>query len=62
MSPDATRAATSSHSVTLEELMVSALIPARRAASTWLRISDRSGETITVGPAPCSRSRDVAMK
>ncbi len=42
--------------------MVRAWIPARAAASTWLRISASSGETITVGPEPRARSRAVATK
>ena len=42
--------------------MVRAPIPARAAASTWLRISASSGETITVGPPPRARSSAVAMK
>ena len=37
----------------LVELMVTARMPARSAAAIWLRISASSGETITVGPAPC---------
>ena len=40
---------TSSHSSRLAELIVRALMPARAAASTWLRISASSGETITRG-------------
>ena len=39
-----------------------AWIPARPAASTWLRISASSGDTITVGPAPRARSSAVATK
>ena len=38
-----------------------ARMPARAAASTWLRISASSGETITVGPLPAlaqQRRRD----
>ena len=46
----------------LVELMVTARMPARSAAAIWLRISASSGETITVGPAPCSRSSSVATK
>jgi hypothetical protein len=41
---------------------VTATIPDRIAASIWLRISASSGDTITVGPAPCSRSSAVATK
>ena len=37
----------------LVELIVTARMPARSAAAIWLRISASSGETITVGPAPC---------
>lgn len=32
--------------------MVRARMPARAAASTWLRMSASRGETITVGPLP----------
>ena len=39
-----------------------AWIPARPAASTWLRISASSGDTITVGPAPRARNSAVATK
>lgn len=42
--------------------MVRARTPARAAASTWLRMSARSGETITVGPLPWARSSAVATK
>ena len=45
-----------------DELMVWALMPARAAAPTWLRMSASSGDTSTVAPAPCSRSSLVAMK
>ena len=51
-----------SHSWVLAELIVRAWIPARPAASTWLRISASSGDTITVGPAPRARSSAVATK
>ena len=51
-SPAASRARTSCHSVTLPELTVWARTPARAAASTWLRMSDSSGLTMTVGPGP----------
>lgn len=61
-SPAATWAWTSSHSSGLAELMVRAEIPARAAASTWLRMRASSGETITVGPAPRARSSAVATK
>ncbi|SCG02279.1 hypothetical protein GA0115255_117044 [Streptomyces sp. Ncost-T6T-2b] len=61
-SPAATSAWTLSHSSVLDELIVRALIPARAAAATWLRISASSGETITVGPLPCARSSEVATK
>ncbi|MDQ0310897.1 hypothetical protein J2S46_005453 [Kitasatospora herbaricolor] len=60
--PAATSAWISSHSSVLAELMVRALMPARAAESTWLRIRASSGETITVGPAPRPRSSAVAMK
>ena len=39
----------SPHSSRLAELIVRARMPARAAASTWLRISASSGETMTVG-------------
>src|SRR5674536_387407 len=45
---------TASHCAALVELTVTARMPARSAASIWLRISASSGETITVGPAPVS--------
>ena len=45
------------HSSRLAELIVRARMPARAAASTWLRISASSGETITVGPAGAHRAR-----
>ena len=35
---------------------------ARRAASTWSRISASSGETIRVGPPPRARTNAVATK
>jgi hypothetical protein len=60
--PARTSAVISAHSSRLAELMVRAAIPARAAASTWLRIRASSGETISVGPAPLARSRAVAMK
>jgi hypothetical protein len=34
----------------LEELIVAARNPARRAAATWSRINDSSGLTTSVGP------------
>lgn len=43
--------AISSHSSRFAELIVRARMPARAAASTWLRINASSGDTITVGPA-----------
>ena len=46
----------------LVELIVTARMPARSAAAIWLRISASSGLTITVGPAPASRSSLVATK
>lgn len=61
-SPAATSAWTVSHSSVFDELIVRARMPARAAASTWLRISASSGETITVGPLPRSRSSEVATK
>lgn len=62
VSPRSTSSWMVSHSSGLAELMVRARIPARAAASTWLRMSASSGETITVGPAPRRRSRAVATK
>ena len=41
---------------------MTARMPARSAASIWLRISASSGDTITVGPAPSARSSAVATK
>ncbi len=61
-SPAATSAWIVSQFSVLDELIVRARIPARAAASTWLRISASSGETITVGPLPRSRSSAVATK
>ena len=60
--PAVTSAYMASHSAVLAELMVRARMPALIAASTWLRISASSGDTITVGPAPRARSSAVAMK
>jgi hypothetical protein len=60
--PAAISATISSHSSWLAELIVRARMPARAAASTWLRMSASSGDTITVGPAPSARSRAVATK
>jgi hypothetical protein len=37
-------------------------MPAVCAAAIWLRISASSGDTMTVGPAPRSRSKAVATK
>ena len=42
--------------------LLRARMPARIAASTWLRMSASSGDTITVGPAPRARSIAVALK
>ena len=53
---------TSSHASRLVELIVCARMPSRSAAAIWLRISASSGETISAGPAPCSRSSAVATK
>src|SRR5215831_14179318 len=60
--PASISAWTCCHSSRLAELIVRAWMPARTAASTWLRISASSGETITVGPAPRARSSAVATK
>ena len=45
-----------------EEFTVAALSPAREAAATWSRISDSSGETTCVGPAPSERRTAVAAQ
>ena len=58
----ASSARTSSHASRLVELTVSARMPSRSAAAIWLRISASSGETISAGPAPRSRSSAVARK
>ncbi len=50
------------HCSMLVELIVTARMPARSAASIWLRIRASSGETMTVGPAPCERNSRVATK
>jgi hypothetical protein len=55
-------ARTSSHASRFVELIVCARMPSLSAAAIWLRIKASSGETISVGPAPCSRSSAVAMK
>ncbi len=60
--PASISAWTSSHSSMLAELMVRARMPAAWAAAIWLRMSASSGDTMTVGPAPRSRSRAVATK
>ena len=52
----------SSHSVMFALLTVSASMPARLAAATWLRISASSGEMITLAPRPRRRSSFAAMK
>jgi hypothetical protein len=51
----------SSHSSRLAELIVRAWMPARSAASTWLRMSASRGETITVGPAADASVRSSAV-
>ena len=61
-SPRATSSYTAVHSSTLLLLTVTARMPAREAAATWLRMSASSGLTMTVGPAPCARSSAVATK
>ena len=58
----ASRSRTSSHSSRLVLLIVCARSPSRCAAAIWLRISASSGLTISVGPAPASRSSAVATK
>jgi hypothetical protein len=58
----ARRSRTSAQASRLVELIVWARIPSRSAAAIWLRISASSGETISAGPAPRSRSSAVAMK
>jgi hypothetical protein len=62
ISPARTDSWIGSHCSMLVELMVTARMPARSAAAIWLRISASSGDTMTVGPAPRSRSRAVATK
>ena len=62
ISPASTRARMACQSSMLVELIVAARMPARSAASIWLRISASSGEMITVGPAPIARSSAVATK
>ena len=62
ISPAAIARWVSSQSSRLVELIVTARMPARSAAAIWLRISASSGETITVGPDPASRSSSVATK
>ena len=52
----------SSHCVMFAELIVAARMPARAAASTWLRMSASSGETIIDGPSPASRNSFAAIK
>ncbi len=61
-SPRLTAANVEVHSSTFVELIATARIPARAAAPIWLRIRARSGETMTVGPAPLARSSAVARK
>ena len=58
----ASSASTSPQPSRLVELIVCARMPSFSAAAIWLRISASSGETISVGPAPCSRSSEVATK
>ena len=48
--------------VPVGRLIVCARSPSRSAAAIWLRISASSGLTISVGPAPASRSSAVATK
>ena len=50
------------HSSLFVEFNVSAVIPNRSAAATWLRIRASKGEMIIVGPAPRSRKILLAMK
>lgn len=45
----------------LAEFIVTARMPARVAA-IWSRMSESSGETMIVGPAPLARSSAVATK
>ena len=61
-SPASIAAYVASQSPVFAEFTVTARTPARAAASIWLRISARSGETMTVGPAPPARSNAVATK
>ena len=46
----------------LAELIVTARRPRRSAASIWLRISESSGLTTSVGPCPRSRRTRVAIQ
>jgi hypothetical protein len=61
-SSDSKSPRTSSQASRFVELIVCARIPSRSAAAIWLRMSARSGETISAGPAPRSRSSAAAMK
>ena len=45
-----------------EEFNVAARKPARAAAATWSRISESSGDTTRVGPAPSARRIAVAAQ
>ena len=58
----ARRSRIASHSSRLVLLTVWAESPSRCAAAIWLRMSASSGLTMSVGPAPASRSRAVATK
>jgi hypothetical protein len=58
----ASGALTFSHAARLVESIVWARMPSRPPAAIWFRISASSGETISAGPAPRSRSRAVARK
>src|ERR1041384_6163825 len=61
-SPASNRCSIVGHSSLLLELIVSALTPMRIAASIWLRIRERSGETRRVHPLPRSRKSRVPRK
>jgi hypothetical protein len=43
-------------------LIATARTPARSAAAIWFRISESSGEMITVGPASRARNKMVERK
>ena len=60
--PARTSVSTCDQASRLVELMVAARSPARSAAAIWSRIRASSGDTTSVGPAPCARSAAVAAQ